>query len=521
MSEFSDKIIKMDRQKFQPAFLPKDRSTALLLPILIIGAIIFAVGLTLLVLTDDSANPFKQMYLLPWALMVGAVIAAPSVYLFYKGCFNLFHPLVFAAWSYFFPAFFLGSLILASGLSQPYFLTFVEDERYNLPLTLVFVALGYAGLTLGFYLPVGRNIGKKINARLPNPQWETKQVIFPGLLLLAIGLTNVILGYIYGILGYQRVDVIGAYDGLLFLLSLIWFEASFLLWLCIFRTKNLNVSHYLLIGLLIFLSLTKSAYQGNRGGIFQICILIVCAFVFSGKQIQLKFRVLGGIALIFAVLVGIFYGTTFRTVKQSEAQVGIEEYSEFILSTFDKVLEQDAGQSLEQGFKAMAERLDAVSSLAVVVSNYEKLAPFEESYGLDNNIWNDSIYFFIPRPLWLDKPVASDSHKYGDLYFNYSENSFTITPMGDLLRNYGPIGIPLGMIFLGFVIRIFYTGLVENQDFSFWRVTLFYMLLTSISYESFYGTITPYLIRVGFISTVSLLLVWFFVKGKPKTYLNG
>lgn len=511
----------MHKTKFQPAFLPKDRDSALLLPILLIGAIICAVGLSVLVLTDDSANPFKQMYLLPWSLLAGGVIAAPSIYLFYKGRFNLFHPLIFAAWSYFFPAFFLGSLILASGLSQPYFLTFVEDERYNLPLTLVYVALGYAGLCLGFFLSFGGKIGTKINRWLPKTQWQSKAVVFPGLLLLAIGLTNVILGYVYGILGYQRVDVIGAYDGLLFLLSLIWYEASFLLWLCIFRTKSLNISHYLIIGLLIFLSLTKSAYQGNRGSILQVCILIVCAFVFSGRQIQLKYRVVGGTLLACAVLIGIFYGTAFRSVKQTETQVGIDEYTEYIFNTFDKVLEQDMGESLEQGFTALAERLDTVSTLAVVVANYEKLAPYEESYGLDNNIWNDSIYFFIPRPLWVNKPVASDSHKYGDLYFNYSENAFAITPIGDLLRNYGPIGVPLGMIFLGFIIRIFYTALVENQNFSFWRATLFYMLLTSISYEGFYGTIVPYLIRVGFISAIALLLVWLFAKSEPPSPANG
>jgi hypothetical protein len=88
--------------------------------------------------------------------------------------------------------------------------------------------------------------------------------------------------------------------------------------------------------------------------------------------------------------------------------------------------------------------------------------------------------------------------------------------MGDLLRNYGPIGVPLGMILLGFVIRIFYSALIENQELSVWRVTLFYMLLTSINYESFYGTIIPYLIRVGFISIIGLLIVWFFVKDERK-----
>lgn len=505
----------MDKQGFQPAFLPKDRNTALLLPVLLIAAIIFTGVLSVLVITDDDANPFKQMYLLPWALMAGAVISAPSIYLLYKKRFNLFHPLVFAAWSYFIPSFFIGSLILASGISQPYFLTFIEDEKYNLPLTIVYAALGYASLCVGFLLPFGKKIGARIGGWLPKAAWQPEQVLFPGLALLAFGLTNVILGFAYGILGYQKVEEIGAYDGLFYLLTFFWLEASFLLWLYIFRSERLNFNHYLIAAILILVAITKSAYQGNRGSLLQVCILIVFAFVFSGRQITLKHRVFGGAALSLAILIGMIYGTTFRNVKETETQVSIGVYSEYILDTLDKVFEQDAAQSLGQGFTAMAERLEAVSSLAVVVSNYEKLAPFEESYGLDNNIWNDSIYFIIPRPLWQDKPVASDSHKYGDLYFNYSENSFTITPMGDLLRNFGPIGIPLGMMFLGFFIRLIYSALIENQDFSFWRVTFFYMLLTGVSYESFYGTIIPYLFRVGFISTLGLLIIWFFVK-KPK-----
>lgn len=510
----------MPIQKFRPVLLPRDRNTALLLPVLIIGAIIFAGGLGVLILTDDTANPFKEMYLLPWALVVGAVVSAPSIYLLYKKRFNLFHPLVFAAWSYFIPAFFFGSLILASGLSQPYFLTFVEDERYNLPLTMVYAALGYAGLTVGFSMPLGRNIGGRISKWLPSAAWNSEQILFPGMALLVFGLMNVILGFAYGILGYQKLEEIGAYDGLFYLLTFFWLEATFLLWLYIFKAKNLGFNQFAIAGILILVALTKSAYQGNRGSLLQVCVLITCAFVLSGRQIKFQHRVLGGTALALAILVGMIYGTTFRNVKESEAKVSIDVYSEYILNTFDKVFEQDLGQSLGQGFTAMAERLDAVSSLAVVVSNYEKLAPFEESYGLDNNIWNDSIYFIIPRPLWQDKPVASDSHKYGDLYFNYSENSFTITPMGDLLRNFGPIGVPLGMMLLGFVIRIFYAALIENQDFSFWRATLFYMLLTSVSYESFYGTIIPYICRVGFISIIGLLIIWFFVK-KPKTSLNG
>lgn len=502
--------------KTQRTFILKDRNTALLLPVLLIFLCFLVGSLLLLVLDDDFLKTFKQLYLLPWIFLVAVVVAAPGLYLIYQKKFNLFHPLVFPAWSYFFPAYVLGGLILASGVSQPFFLAFVDDEKYNLPLTLVYVVLGFAGLSAGFYLSPGKKIGAKISKKLPVWHWENNQITIPALILLGIGLINIIIGFVYGILGYQKSDFVSAYDGLLFLLTLFWVEASFLLWLCIFRTKNLTVNHYLSLGLLIILSLARSAYQGNRGSLFQICILIGFAFVCSGRQVRFKHRAIGTFVLTTAVFVGMIYGTTFRNLKENETQVGIDTYTEYIFETFDKVLEQDLSESISEGISTLAERLEAVSSLAVTVSNYEKLKPFEESYGLDNNIWNDMVTFMIPRVIWQDKPVVSDPRKYADLYFNYSENSFTITPMGDLLRNFGPIGVPLGMMILGFIIRIIYSALVEEQEFSFWRVTLFYMLLTSISYEGFYGTIIPYMFKVLIVSMIGIFIVRFFIKEKQK-----
>ncbi len=505
----------MFKSKNKPAFL-QNRDTALLFPVLAIGVFLFLGGFTIVLLSDDTINPFKQMYLMPWVVLLGIVIAAPNFYLIYKGRFNLFHPLVFAAWSYFVPAFFVGGLILAAGLSQPYFLTFVEDERYNLPLTFVYIILGYGGLTIGFFLPYGKKIAEKINHRLPVWNWKPDNIYFPGILLLFIGIGNSIIAFGLGILGYQKVDAIGAYDGLIFLLTLLWLEASFLLWLSIFRNKTLNINHILIIGLVLATSLTKSAFQGNRGSLFQLFILIACAFILSGRRIEIRHRVLGGVLLVLAIVVGMIYGTTFRNVKQTEARVNFEEYAESIAQTFEQLLEQDLTENLSEGISALTERIESVSSLAVVVSNYEKLEPYEESYGLKNNILTDSVYFFIPRPLWQNKPVGSEPRKYADLYFNYSENSFTVTPMGDLLRNFGPVGIPLGMILLGFVLQIIYVALIENQDFSFWRTTLFYMLLTSVSYEGFYGTILPYLIKYGLISVLGIVFIRFFQPNSKK-----
>jgi hypothetical protein len=201
------------------------------------------------------------------------------------------------------------------------------------------------------------------------------------------------------------------------------------------------------------------------------------------------------------------YGTTFRNTKQSEGQVGFDEYSGVVAQTFERLSIQDIETSLSTGLTAVADRIDAVSSLAVVVSNYEALAPYEEQIGISNNIVGDTLTFFIPRIIWRDKPVAIEPSKYADLYFNYQHNSFIMTPMGDLLRNFGPIGVPLGMIFMGFILRMLFSALVENQGFSYWRYAVFYMIFSLILYEGTYGLMIPNIFKIGVIAVFGVIIV--------------
>ncbi|MDQ3323231.1 MAG: hypothetical protein M3525_12490, partial [Acidobacteriota bacterium] len=116
-----------------------DKKLNFIFPITFLWSLVFIAVLVVFLYDPDAPYSRDNYYLLPWCLVTGVVILAPSAYLLYKKEFNLFHPLVFAAWSYFFPAFVLGGIILSLGLSQPYFLAFVQDERYNLPLTLCYV----------------------------------------------------------------------------------------------------------------------------------------------------------------------------------------------------------------------------------------------------------------------------------------------------------------------------------------------------------------------------------------------
>lgn len=502
----------MAELKFQnPNLLPEHRAN-FLLPI----AVLWGIGVIFVIayyLIDASLNSTgTKFYLLPWTFLTGAVILAPSIFLYIKGKFDPFHPLVLAAWTYFFPAFFVGGLILSGGFSNPFFLNFIQNEEYDLPLTLVYVMVGYAGLTLGFYLPIGKRIGEMISRRLPVWNWSSQQIFKPGLILLGLGLANTVLAFSVGLLGFQKVEEIGAFDGLLFLLSFFLLEGSFLLWLAIFRTNKLNFNHYLILGILILTALSKSAFQGNRGSLLQFFIMVAFAFVVSGRKVLLKHKVWGVVLTSLALFFGMIYGTAFRSIKTTEEQISMDQYAENILLTFEKISDQDLSANLENGFLAISERIENVSQLAVVVSNYESLANYEAGYGLDNNIWKDSINFLIPRAIWSEKSVATDAYKYGELYFDFGENAFTLTPMGDLLRNFGPVGVPIGMMILGIYLRLIYTSLVENQEFSYWRKTLYFMFFTGISYEGSFGLFIPYDLKIGFISIVGLIIIWFIIK---------
>ena len=481
--------------------------TRLLYAIVIMWGLCAASIVVALVGEFGYADASSKYYLLPWCIASGAVIAAPSLYLFYKGRFDLTHPLVFIAWGYFFPGFVIGGLVLSAGISQPYFLAFIQDEHYNLPLTFVYIMVGYAGITAGFSIPFLSRFGSWLGSWFPKWNIADRQLPIPALLLLCLGMAYTALAFTMGVLGFQKPETIGAYDGIVFLLSLFLLEALFLLWLYIFRAKRLNVAQALIALLLLAIVLAKSAFQGNRGSLIQMTTLAAFAFVYSGRKLTTVHYVGGSLLITLALVIGMIYGTTFRSVKQSQDRIGLDEYAGMVTETFDTLADQDVDTIFSTGFGALARRIDAVSSLAVVVSNYEALAPYEEAWGISNNIYVDTVTFFIPRVIWTDKPVSIDASKYGDLYFSYSENSFTMTPMGDLLRNFGPIGVPIGMVLLGMLLRVLYAAFIENREFSYWRKTVFFMLLTSINFEGVFSSIVPIFFKVGLTALLGIVIV--------------
>jgi hypothetical protein len=259
------------------------------------------------------------------------------------------------------------------------------------------------------------------------------------------------------------------------------------------------------------------ALLGSRSSLILSLVPVAFAYVYSGRKIRWRTTAAFGVLGVIALFIGVAYGTSFRNIKGSEARVNAGDYFGQVVATVDYLLEEDPAVIAGNTAHALAHRVENLSSVAIVVSNYEKLAPYEASYGLENNILNDLSTSFIPRFVWADKPPTSDPRAYSDLYFDFGDNSFAISPFGDLLRNFGPVGIPIGMMFLGIYLRIIYSGLIETPTPAVWKKVAYFLLLTVVSYEAFYATLFPSIIRTVFILVFALLSVHFLV---PKVRLR-
>jgi len=476
---------------------------------LLMSAAVIGAGLFLLVQNGGFEN-YPYLFLLPWILGLAVVFCIPSAILINRKEFTLADPLVYGTWTYLFPAFVIGGVCLVAGWSDPYYLAFIQDARSTLPFTVVVVAVGYAGLTVGYFLPAGSWLGSRMSRSLPDVGMREADMLMPALVLFGLGIVNTTIAFLMGIGGYQNAEM-SSYNGLIYLTTLFWVEGSFLLWSIIFRAGRRLPGRLLLVALLVITALIKAAFAGARGALLSAAITCGLAYVLSRGA--LKLREYFAAAAISAVIlsIGMIYGSTFRSEKGGEEREGVARYATTISDTLETISRQDPQELVSYAMSKLTERIDILSSLAVVVSNYERLRPYEDAYGISNNIWSDMTTFFIPRILWPEKPTASDARSYGALYFDNGDTSPAVTPFGDLLRNFGLIGVPVGMAALGLVLRVLRTALLDRPAASLLNRTLYFMLLTSVSYEGFFGTIIPALFKDGIVTIVGLIIVYMLV----------
>lgn len=492
-----------------PFAVPRGRDGMfMLLPAICVMAVVALFLLFFMLDFHGSLIEIERPYLIPWVIVTGIAVVAPAAYLKYRDEFSLVNPLVFAGLTYFFPIFFLGGWSLTFGLSYHYYLNYVTDPEYNFPLAFLCVIVGFTCLAVGYFIPHGKRAGNYISTWLPKWEFKPEEIVVASILCLAVGIFLSILALEVGQIGFQNADaVLGETGSLNYYLTIVVPTSSFLLWIAFFRFEKWNVYHLIIGAAQIFTAIFMLVVLGGKSSLLQSLVIAIGAFVLVKRTVLLKHWIIFGVAVSLCLTIGVVYGTKFRILKGNNERVSVEEYGSVAIEAIATIGEDDPTAQLTESFELLAERMEIISSLAVVVSNYEALQTYEASYGLEHNIWTYTWTSFIPRYFWKDKPMVADNSSYNELYFDHGGYGLAITSMGDLLRNFGPIGVPLGMIVLGFFLRMFYASTVEGVPFSTWRSTIFFIVLTRISYDSFYGEILPTTIRIAAVIFVQLFLL--------------
>jgi oligosaccharide repeat unit polymerase len=143
----------------------------------------------------------------------------------------------------------------------------------------------------------------------------------------------------------------------------------------------------------------------------------------------------------------------------------------------------------------------------------------EDAVGISNNIVRETLFGFIPRPLWPGKPIVGDfglwfSRLYLDLA-SLTSNGPTV--FGDLYRNFGFLGIPFGLFILGLAFRVIYESLIVRGIPTPLNAVLYISLISVVNWEA---TISPVIangLRVLFAFGTFVVVLAYLVAGKATT----
>jgi hypothetical protein len=471
-------------------------------------------------LTGDS---FSRAQLIPWLLPLLVAFWVPVHHQVSARRLHVADPFVYVTLTYLGPAMGLGTvLFIATGITDiPDFL--ISDPAFSYPLALLYTALAVASFGLGVNFAPAGTAGHAIGLKMPAFRWSAEALLLPGLLFLLLGAVVQFLNFRTGVIGFQTAEP-GRFNAAWFFLGLVFNFGQFLLWFAILRAARLDWRHIASALLMLILLSFFAVLAGSRGYLLSSWLIAVLACFTTGQRPTI--RTIAFIIALGAVSLGVgtAFASAFRALKFETAITAAEQRAErptpeqltkmaMRRVTVGEQLDLArhaagtiaTGSFVSSSLRGVASRLNTLTQLTVLVSNRKTLADQLPST-LGSGIWIGLATALIPRPLWPEKPLIGDPHSYGTLFFQFATNSFAMTPFGDLLINFGPLGIPAGMFLLGVLMRMIYSALVEQLPGAAGRAAIYALLVSQLSMEGSFGTIVPWLLRVLFIASLATLV---------------
>lgn len=446
-------------------------------------------------------------------IAVNIVIWGLPIYLEVKRKqFDFFHPLVFTAIFFGLPMILIKGCYLAFG-GQSLLLTLTDNPDLYLHLALAVMAIGWLAVLLGFYLPLGGSIIKRMRL----PKWlknERRLKLSPLIAVFLFGVLINILMIRQGAFGSSLSEITGDLT-LVSVLRPFSATMSMAFFLLIFGTSRYNGTRGWRVATILagIFMLGFTLVSGSRSALFSMMIMIGMAVNYAQyARVGLHKLITFISILIISLAVGVLVITQFRSMRlitYQDSPVSVRE----TISLMGNAL-QDTGELLfneQVGFIGMniIDRFVSIDTLGVTLARAESLKSAEKETGIYRNIVTEIAVGFIPRAIWPSKPLVGE---FGLTYTRiYLESPYRSsngpTMFGDLYRNFGYIGIPLGMFIVGLYLKVLYGCLIQSGIKGTLTPLFYVFLFTAFNWEATY---TPFILNgmrtlFALIALVSLL----------------
>lgn len=385
---------------------------------------------------------------------------------------------------------------------------------------LAAACLGIGSMTLGYMLPIGSQMARKlpflsipaINEKSVSAQVGVMLLMFAG---VCVNLQLIALGRFGSSLGKFN-------ESQMTLISvLLSFSPYFImgLFLACFYHRYWARSPLWKVYMagLVAICVVFAMLSGSRSMLVTYYLAAMAGLCYSRFQdiaprYIAKLLAYGGVTLVAGTLIG----STFRDLRKDysyEAQLSLEETWGVASQSATQVGQQDMEENARDFLDRFVERLCDMDLLAVTLARADELKAAERAMEMDNNIIRETVLAFIPRPLWPNKPRVTDfGLKFTELYLESPKSSNGPTIFGDLYRNFGWTGVPVGMALLGIFLRLIYTRYVLMAEGNGLSCLFYYSLLGTVGYEAYYSSYISGTIRVAF-SFIFLILLFRLLPG--------
>ena len=388
-------------------------------------------------------------------------------------------------------------------------LALTDDPTSFLRSALAYMAVGWTAVLVGYYIPLGGSINKRL--RLPG--WlvgECRVTLIPVAVVFVLGVVFNLIVFRAGAFGSSLSEMTGDLYVVSFLrpLSKVMSMAFFLFIFGAARYRGKGGWRAAAIGSGIIV-IGFTSISGSRAALFSTMILATMAY-FYGRYGRIGVRRLVPFLLVslMALIVGMLVITQFRNVRTQtygDLPVSVEE----TISLMGSAVQYSGGLLFSEQASfvgtALLDRFIGIDTLGVTLARASSLKPAEKAAGINNNIVNELVLGFIPRTIWPDKPVVGEfglafTRIYLDSPYRSSNGP---TMFGDLFRNFGFLGVPLGMFLVGLYLRILYGSLIQRGILSAFAPLFYVSLYGAFNWEATY---TPF-ITDGLRTLFALLMV--------------